>query len=113
MRLRALGACVVVIVLALGAIDVDAAQRRSDAAEPRALRARLVAATGLPDLALSSGARWLRHPSQVEPAAAISDTPGALDVDPAGGWIAPPRAVITSGARGSIEIVDPRRRGDR
>ena len=48
-------------------------------------------ALGLTDLALSSTARWLRHPSQAERSAAVADTPYPLDVEPAGGILLPPR----------------------
>ena len=111
MGARALAAQRTALALALGAVlglalvgvTLDASRRRHGDHAARDARARLAASTGLPDLALSSGARWLRHPSQAEPAAAISDAPGALDVDPAGGWIGPPRAVLAEGARGTIE----------
>lgn len=103
MRLRALAAASLSVVLLLGAVVLDAARRRDAEGDARALRVALARAIGLPDLALSSGARWLRYPSQAEPAAALSDAPGALDADPAGAWIAPPRAVVGAGARGRIE----------
>nr|MDQ3037253.1 hypothetical protein [Myxococcota bacterium] len=94
MRIRALIAVSLAVAVALAAVVIDASQRREAARDGRALRTELAARTGLADLALSSGARWLRHPSQVEPAAAIADVPGALDVDPAGAWIGPPREVL-------------------
>ncbi|UJR82759.1 hypothetical protein [Sandaracinus amylolyticus] len=103
MRLRVLAAALVVLALMIAGVVLDAARRRGDGAHARAMRVELARTIGLPDLALSSGARWLRHPSQVEPAAALSDAPGALDVDPAGAWIAPPRAVLGAGATGRIE----------
>jgi hypothetical protein len=46
-----------------------------------------------PDLAVASGARHLRFLSLEEPVAAFADGPATLDADPAGGSIAPPRAV--------------------
>jgi hypothetical protein len=73
-------------------ISIDAARRRA-ARDVTADRA-VVALTGLPDLVLSSSSRWLRHPSQAEPGAASADVPSSLDVDPAGGWIGPPRAIL-------------------
>lgn len=103
-RLAALSATAIAIFLALGAIVMHAEMLRNERDASCSRRARLAAGIGLPDLALSSGARWLRHPSQVEPAAAISDAPGALDVDPAGAWISPPRAVLAAGARGTLEV---------
>lgn len=103
MRLRALAAGMLGIALLLAGVLWDASRRRDAAAPAGALRAELARATGLADLALSSNARWMRHPSQVEPAAAIADAPGALDADPAGAWIAPPRAVVAEGARWRLE----------
>ena len=46
-----------------------------------------------PDLALATGARHLRFLSLEEPGAAFADGPASLDADPAGGAVAPPRAV--------------------
>ena len=103
-RLAALASILVAIALALAAIVAHAASLRGERAAASERRARLAEGLGLADLALSSGARWLRHPSQVEPAAAIQDAPGALDVDPAGAWISPPREVIAEGARGTVEL---------
>lgn len=103
MRLRALAAGSLGIALLLAGVVGDAWRRSHADAPARALRVELARATGLPDLALSSNARWMRHPSQVEPAAALADAPGALDADPAGAWIAPPREVIRAGATGRIE----------
>lgn len=102
MRFHALIAVSLAITLALAGVVLDASRRRDADRGGRALRAQLAARIGLADLALSSDARWLRHPSQVEPAAALADVPGALDVDPAGAWIAPPREILREGARGSI-----------
>jgi hypothetical protein len=103
MRARVLIGVSIAMVAALGAVALDAGRRREAAHEERAVRIELAARIGLADLALSSDARWLRHPSQVEPAAAIADAPGALDVDPAGAWIAPPREVLREGATWTIE----------
>ncbi len=52
-----------------------------------------------PDLALATGARHLRFVSLEEPGAAFSDGPATLDAEPAGGAIAPPRAVWVEMAR--------------
>ena len=82
---------------ALSAVLLDAERRRSiRSAEPE--HAALVDATRMPDLALSSSARWLRHPSLSEPGAATSDLPSSLDVDPAGALIGPPREILRAGA---------------
>lgn len=42
-----------------------------------------------PDLALAGGARHLRMPSLEERWAPFHDSPGLLDVDPAGGFFRP------------------------
>lgn len=103
MRIRMLIASSIVLAIALGGALADATRKRDADREGRALRASLATQVGWGDLALSSNARWLRNPSQVEPAAAVSDIPGGFDVDPAGAFIAPPREVLREGARGSIE----------
>jgi hypothetical protein len=102
-RLRALAGASLALAVALSAVVIDAARRRDADRRPRADRAQLAAAIGLADLALSSGARWLRHPSQVEPAAAIADAPGALDVDPAGALVSPSRDLLGAGGSGALE----------
>ena len=94
-RLRWALAGAAITALLLGWMLLDAAHRRGRG-DARADRA-LVQATGLADLALSSSVRWLRHPSQAEPAAAFSDGPAALDVDPAGALLGPPREVVSAG----------------
>jgi hypothetical protein len=45
-------------------------------------RAELARSLGFADLALSSSARWIRHPSQVEPMAPMSDLPASFDTGP-------------------------------
>jgi hypothetical protein len=71
-------------------VAVDASHREQAAARETA--ARLAVAARLPssDLALSGGARWLRTPSLVEPAAPFDLGPAMLDPDPGGGLMAPP-----------------------
>lgn len=99
MRIRMLIAISLAFLIALAASVADAARRRSADREGRELRAMLAAQVGWADLALSSHARWLRHPSLAEPGAAFSDIPGGFDVDPAGAFIAPPREVLVNGDR--------------
>lgn len=106
-RLRRLALGGLLLGLALLACTTHAASRGRDAARRAEVARATVHLTGLPDLALSSTSRWLRHPSQAEPAAAFADLPGALDVDPAGALIAPPTAVLAASSR------DARREGDR
>lgn len=96
-RLRALlattGACALILVGVL----FDASRRRDARAADADRHRALVDVVGLGDLALSSSARWLRHPSQAEPGAATSDVPSSLDVDPAGAIIGPPREILEVG----------------
>lgn len=87
-------ACALLVpVLLAGAAVADARRTRH-----RPDDAQLVALLGTVDLALSSGARWLRHPSLAEPWAAVTDEPASLDVEPAGALIGPPGDVALEGA---------------
>ena len=90
-RLRALTAAILVALAGLVVIALHARRLAQRAEDRRAANLALVDATGLGDLALSSSARWLRHPSQAEPAAAVQDVPAGLDVDPAGALTRPLR----------------------
>lgn len=95
-RAAVLGALLAMVALSSMVIDASLRRAARDAASAR--HDAVVAITGMSDLALSSSARWLRHPSQAEPGAAFSDAPSSLDVDPAGAWIGPPREVLEVGA---------------
>ncbi|HEY8429688.1 MAG TPA: hypothetical protein VIL20_14990 [Sandaracinaceae bacterium] len=95
-RLRIVAIGGALAVGALAAVLLDAARLR--AARDAARHAAVVELVGTSDLALSSSARWLRHPSQAEPGAPFSDAPASLDVDPAGAWIGPPRRLLEVGA---------------
>jgi hypothetical protein len=101
---RAQGALLALAVALLSVLAILADASRQRAERDAARNDAVVALTGLPDLALSSSVRWLRHPSQTEPAAAASDLPASLDMDPAGAWIGPPRAVFHA-----IDAIDVRR----
>lgn len=85
-----LGLAALSLVLGLDAAVLIHARLRARDADERSARA-IVGLVGTADLALSSGARWLRHPSQVEPWAAVSDHPATLDTEPAGAVLGPPR----------------------
>lgn len=74
-------ALVVLSVTLVALVAIDASRR---AAPPSDATVALAQATGLFDLFLSSGSRWLRHPSLTEPAAALADAPDGLDTDPGG-----------------------------
>ncbi len=82
----AAGSAALVALLGLDASARRASRRRDDPAV-LAVAARLPSA----DLSLSGGARWLRMPSIEEPSAPFDLGPAALDPDPAGGIMAPPR----------------------
>ncbi|MFK7985657.1 MAG: hypothetical protein AB8I08_06465 [Sandaracinaceae bacterium] len=101
-RIRAAGGVGLLLVLCVAGVLGDAALRRAERDEQDAIHAAVVDTIGLPDLALSSSARWLRHPSQAEAGAAMSDLPASLDVDPAGALIGPPRRLLRVGG---VEVV--------
>jgi len=87
---RRLAASLTALLLPLCVIGLVAwlARPRSfETGAARTLAARLPA----PDLALAGGARHLRMPSLEERSAAFHDSPGLLDVDPAGGFFLPDR----------------------
>ncbi|MCU0654665.1 MAG: hypothetical protein MUF64_05050 [Polyangiaceae bacterium] len=69
------------------------AARRATLGARRAAVAPVTRLLPWPDLAVASGARHLRFLSLEEPGAAFADGPASLDTDPAGGAVAPPRAV--------------------
>jgi hypothetical protein len=96
-RLRRLLAALLITATALGAMLAHASHERAEDEARNEARVALVRLVGAPDLALSSSARWLRHPSQAEAGAATSDGPLAFDSDPAGAWIGPPRALLGVG----------------
>lgn len=83
--------------LALAGVLADASRRRALRGSTAEQQRAVVDVAGVADLALSSSARWLRHPSQAEAGAAISDLPSSLDVDPAGALIGPPRELLRVG----------------
>lgn len=85
-----LGLVSLALLAALDLAVLADASRRAGAADPSVARA-IVDLVGTADLALSSNARWLRHPSQVEPWAAVADHPATLDTEPAGAVLGPPR----------------------
>lgn len=85
-----IGLLVTGVALALDVAVVLDANRRVGSADPASARA-VVRLAGTADLALSSNARWLRHPSHVEPWAAVADQPATLDTEPAGAILGPPR----------------------
>ena len=90
-RVRAL--LVALLALSFGVVCM-AVHASGTSSEPSADAVIAARATGLTELSLSSASRWLRHPSMVEPGAPFADAPGALDVDPAGALIGPPRAQL-------------------
>jgi len=103
-RLRALLLASLVGAAALTGVGLDARARRAREAQRASQTRAVVALLGFADLALSSDARWLRHPSQTEAGAAFADLPGAVDIDPAGSALGPPRAILAEGAE-SITVV--------
>ncbi|MCC6645350.1 MAG: hypothetical protein IT374_07260 [Polyangiaceae bacterium] len=91
MTRRALSVCLPVVALAvLVALPLDAARRRT--ARSWALTRAMGGVVPSPDLAVSPGARHLRHPSSEEPWAAFTDGPATRDAAPSGGMLAAPAA---------------------
>jgi len=88
-RTRRLLVALGVLTLATLGVTLHACSRRLDDAALASRRAA-VRAVGSADLALSSSARWIRHPSQVELAAPFQDGPASFDTDPAGAIVGPP-----------------------
>lgn len=86
--------CVAMLVMSLDRRALVRARAREHDA--------IVAAASLvgPELALHAGARWLRHPTRVEPWAYGHDGPGLADADPAGAFASPARESLAAG--GSI-----------
>ncbi|MCB9600135.1 MAG: hypothetical protein H6721_01895 [Sandaracinus sp.] len=85
-RTRRLLAAVALLALATAGVLAHALTRHANLDARRAA----VRFVGFADLALSSSARWIRHPSQVEPGAPFQDGPASLDTDPAGAVVGPP-----------------------
>lgn len=81
---------VISVLIAVGLI-ADAQLRSGRHASETSARRAAVKTLGFADFALSSSARWLRHPSQVEPMAPFQDLPASFDVDPAGALQGPPQ----------------------
>jgi len=90
-------ALVFTILLALllvldGALLVDALSRRKVEATTLAQLEVLTGALGLTDLAVSTEARYTRHPAVSDPMAPFMDHPGAIEHFPSGAfWLPPPR----------------------
>ncbi len=91
----ALGAAALVLAAVAWDADASRARRLRDQSAIDSVAVRLAA----PDLALSGGARWLRSPGLEEPGAAFAEGPAMPDPDPAGGMMAPPRAVWSAEVR--------------
>ena len=89
-RLRRTAAALLAVGLVLAGVAIDAGMRSARYASETSSRRATVKALGFADFALSSSARWLRHPSQVERMAPFQDLPASFDVDPAGALQGPP-----------------------
>ena len=98
-------------LLLLGLTVADAQRRHAGHAARARMHGVLTQLLGSSDLALSSSSRWLRNPSQVEPAAAAADAPAILDTDPAGALIPPDPRVLGQSAR-SLRSVPTGRSGE-
>ena len=98
----ATGAVLVLLVVML--VHAQTLRLAANARRAERDRAAIVALVGVPDLAVSSSSRWLRHPSVSEPGAPFADAPATLDTDPAGAAIAPPRALYRGTDRSHFEV---------
>jgi hypothetical protein len=87
------GLVLAILPAVIGLLAADAAHRRGARAREQTAAMAIARRLGTTDLALSGGARWLRAPSIEEPGAAFADAPAMPDPDPAGGAMAPPRAL--------------------
>lgn len=96
-RAKRLAALTLTLLLGLGIAVAHAHQRRSERAAHTRAHEAVARLAGTSDLALSSTARWLRHPSLSESGASAADLPASLDVDPAGALIAPPIELMHEG----------------
>lgn len=83
---------VLALPLVVTGLSVDAHLRRARAERGQPVTDAVAVRLPSPDMALFGGARWLRAPTLEEPGAAFADGPGAVDPDPAGGLVAPPKA---------------------
>jgi hypothetical protein len=86
-------ALALVLPVSIAVIAFDASARRSARGKEQPAIDAIARRLPSNDLALAGGARWLRAPSMEEPGAAFADGPALPDPDPAGGIMAPPRAI--------------------
>ena len=82
--------------LLLGAVAWHAHVRTSERHHDQAAVDAVTRLMPAPDLSFAGSARHLRFPSLEEPGAAFADSPGAPDLDPAGGAVAPPKGVYAA-----------------
>jgi hypothetical protein len=89
----ATGALLILGILLLfgGLISFGIADRRSEQAEHLRLVKRVVAGLALSDLALTSEARYTRHPAVSDAVVVFMDHPGGLDHFPSTLFFAPVR----------------------
>ena len=80
------------LVLAAAALHADVAARRREAQAAEGGLRPLTAFLGLADLAVSSEARYTRHPALSDMAVVGMDHPGAIDHFPSTLFFAPPAA---------------------
>lgn len=90
-RVRTAAIALVISFVVVVGLVADAHLRTGRHASELSARRAAVKTLGFADFALSSSARWLRHPSQVEPMAPFQDLPASFDVDPAGALQGPPQ----------------------
>ncbi|MBU4033330.1 MAG: hypothetical protein KKG34_00905 [Proteobacteria bacterium] len=93
MRPALIFAILLALLLVLdGALFVDALSRRKVEATTLTQLEVLTSALGLTDLAVSTEARYTRHPAVSDAVAPFMDHPGAIEHFPTGAfWLPPPR----------------------
>lgn len=80
------------LLVIYGALLVDGISRRKAETTALARLEVLTGALGLTDLAVSTEARYTRHPAVSDPVAPFMDHPGAIEHFPSGAfWLPPPR----------------------
>ena len=86
---------VLALLLALGSLPLFTGRARVTRAHDQVGITSTLTRLPSGDFALSGSGRHLRHVSLAEPGAAFADVVAGPDGDPAGGALAPPRAVWT------------------
>ncbi len=88
-RLRLFCLLVVAVILSMLTLLVSIMERRTDVLASYAVAGEMVSLMGLSDLALSTEARYTRHPAVSDEVVPFMDHPGALEHFPSGSFFRP------------------------